>query len=228
MNIAVVLAGGTGSRMGADRPKQFLMLDGEEVIAHSIIAFDQSPCIDEVAIVVHPDWLDHVEQLVRSHDWCKVHKIIPGGSERYLSSVNAIKAYSAYPDDTNIILHDAARPWISQKVIERVALSLVDNEAVAVGVPSTDTVWQIDPASQTIQQIPLRNTMWRAQTPQAFRLSLIRRAYDLALADPRLQVSDDCGVLMRYLPEYPITIVEGEESNKKITFKGDIPCMSSD
>lgn len=222
MNIAIVLAGGTGSRMGADKPKQFLLLDGQEVITHSIDTFERSPYIDEVAVVVHPDWIDHMQQLSMQHRWCKLRKIIPGGKERYMSSVNAIKAYQAYPDSTNLILHDAARPWLSPEIVERVADALSDHDAIGVGIPSTDTVWHTSDDQHTIHDIPTRNTMWRAQTPQAFRLGLIRQAYELALQDPQLQATDDCGVVLRYLPSHPIAIVQGEEQNKKITFKEDI------
>lgn len=222
MNIAVVLAGGTGSRMGADRPKQFLPLDGRMVIEHSIEAFVLAQCIDEVAVVVHPDWIDFVRDIVVRNCWCKVRKIIPGGSERYMSSLHAIEAYTAYGPETNIILHDAARPWISLEVIQRVALALQQHEAVGVGIPSTDTVWALSPAGGTIAEIPSRSLMWRAQTPQAFRLGLIAEAYRRALADPRMAATDDCGVVLKYMPEVAIKVVEGEERNKKITFKEDL------
>lgn len=222
MNIAVILAGGTGSRMGADMPKQFLPLEGMPVIAHSIQAFDRSHCIDEIMVVVHPDWIDHMSMLARQYSCCKLRRIIPGGAERYMSSLHAIEALSAYPDNTNIILHDAARPWLTADIIQRVCEALLDSSAVGVGIPSTDTIWQVNQVDGTIQSIPNRSTMWRAQTPQAFRLPVIAEAYRRALADPQLQATDDCGVLLRYMPEVPIHIVSGEEQNRKITFAADL------
>ncbi|MCQ2294678.1 MAG: 2-C-methyl-D-erythritol 4-phosphate cytidylyltransferase [Bacteroidales bacterium] len=222
MNIAVILAGGTGSRMGADKPKQFLMLDGKMVIEHSINTFSLSPHIHEVAVVVHPQWLDFMRQLQQQRQWPKVRQIIPGGNERYMSSLHAIQAYAQAPADTNLILHDAARPWLSSEVVNRVVAALEQHPAVGVGIPSTDTVWSIDPAQQTISAIPPRASMWRAQTPQAFRLPLIAEAYRLALSDPHMQATDDCGVVLRYLPHTPIHIVPGEEQNRKITFKEDL------
>lgn len=227
MNVAVILAGGTGTRVGASMPKQFLDIDGRSVIERSIDAFDQAAGVDEVAIVVHPDWKSHMEGLVNRNSWQKVKRILEGGAERYMSSLNAIAAYIDCPDDTNLILHDAARPFVSQAVIARVIEALKWHEAVGVGIPSTDTVWEVrqdfDPQlSKFIVRIPERSTMWRAQTPQAFRLPLIRDAYQCALQDPQFRATDDCGVVRRYLPSVKIHIVEGEEQNRKITFKEDM------
>lgn len=227
MNVAVILAGGTGTRVGASMPKQFLDIDGRSVIERSIDAFDQAAGVDEVAIVVHPDWKSHMEGLVNRNSWQKVKRILEGGAERYMSSLNAIAAYIDCPDDTNLILHDAARPFVSQAVIARVIEALKRHEAVGVGIPSTDTVWEVrqdfDPQlSKFIVRIPERSTMWRAQTPQAFRLPLIRDAYQCALQDPQFRATDDCGVVRRYLPSVKIHIVEGEEQNRKITFKEDM------
>lgn len=231
-NIAVILAGGTGTRMGSPVPKQYLPIEGKEVIAYSIEAFDQSESIDEIAVVVHPEWIGHVKDLVEAGGWKKVRNVISGGSERYLSTLNAVAAYLDCPDDTNLIFHDAARPWISQEVITRVVQALERHEAVGVGIPSTDTVWEVrrefneDPVSGLtscfIARIPERKQMWRAQTPQAFRLWVIRDAYQRALQDPQFTVTDDCGVVRKYMPEMKIHVVEGEERNRKITFPEDM------
>ena len=227
MNVAVILAGGTGTRVGASMPKQFLDIDGRSVIERSIDAFDQAAGVDEVAIVVHPDWKSHMEGLVNRNSWQKVKRILEGGAERYMSSLNAIAAYLDYPDDTNLILHDAARPFVPQEVIARTVEALRYHEAVGVGIPSTDTVWEVrqdfDPLlSKFIVRIPERSTMWRAQTPQAFRLPVIRDAYQRALQDPQFRATDDCGVVRRYMPDIKIHIVEGSEQNRKITFKEDL------
>ena len=218
-NIAIILAAGTGSRMGSPVPKQFLDLDGSTVIEHSVKAFASHPAIDEVAIVVHPDWMEHARKVVPGF------RLIEGGSERYLSTLNAVAAYLDCPDDTNLIFHDSARPWISQEVIDRVVKALEKHEAVGVGIPSTDTVWEVRQELNTdrfIARIPERRQMWRAQTPQAFRLWVIRDAYQRALQDPTFTATDDCGVVRKYLPEMKIHVVEGEERNRKITFPEDL------
>ena len=235
-NIAVVLAGGTGSRVGGPVPKQFLPLAGRAVIEYSIELFNDHPAIDEVAVVVHPDWRGRMEEIATAGRWEKLKKVIDGGSERYMSSLNAIMAYIDEPDDTNLLLHDAARPWVTKEIVDRVVSALQHHEAVGVAVPSTDTVWEVHPdmneelrikneefiMPRFVARIPERKLMWRAQTPQAFRLPLIRDAYQRALQDPQFQATDDCGVVRKYMPGTKITVVEGEEGNRKITFAEDL------
>ena len=242
-NIAVILAGGTGSRMGSSVPKQFLELAGRAVIEYSIDAFCSHPSIDEVSVVVHPDWRGRMEEIVESGKWKvesgKFGKIIDGGSERYMSSLNAIMAYIDEPDDTNLLLHDAARPFVSAEIIDRVVAALKHHEAVGVAVPSTDTVWEVHPDMSSefgirnseceiprfVARIPERKLMWRAQTPQAFRLPLIRDAYQRALQDPQFQATDDCGVVRKYMPGTKITVVEGSDLNMKVTTPHDIATL---
>ena len=220
MNVAVVLAGGIGSRVGGDVPKQFLELEGRAVIEYSVDAFEQSEGIDEIALVIHPDWMDHMRVILRRNPWRKVRRLLPGGKERHLSSLHAIEAYAGESGDTNLLLHDAARPWVSAEIVGRVVTALQHHEAVAVGIPSTDTVWEV--SDGIVRSIPERKRMWLAQTPQAFRLPLIREAYRRALQDPDFSATDDCGVVLRYMPDVSICVVAGDVANKKITFIKDI------
>ena len=226
MNIAVVLAGGVGARVGGAVPKQLLPLgDGRTVLEHSVDAFEHADCIDEVCVVMHPDYIATVEEMIAINGWKKVKHVISGGNERWESSVNAIRLYQGQLSgvemaESNILLHDAARPFVSEKIISDVCRALVDHEAVVVAVPSTDTVYEMQEGC--VARIPKRSTIMRAQTPQAFRLGLIARAYEIALNSGNMQVTDDCGVVFNYMTNQPIHIVAGEEQNKKITFKEDI------
>jgi 2-C-methyl-D-erythritol 4-phosphate cytidylyltransferase len=217
------------------------------VLEHAVDAFEQSPCIDEVCIVMHPDYIAYAEQMLLANAWQKVRHIIPGGKERWESSVNAIRAmgYRLWAigeenncqlpianthNGVNLLLHDAARPFVSQQIIARVCEALEEHEAVTVAIPSTDTVYEM--ADNQVARIPQRSAIMRAQTPQAFRLELIVAAYTKALgvdslsaeacAEAHLPATDDCGIVHEHMPEVPIYIVEGEEQNKKITFKEDI------
>ena len=248
-NIAVILAGGIGARVGGNTPKQLLPLqDGKSVLEHAVDAFEQSPHIDEICIVMHPDYIMHAEQMLLANAWQKVRHIIPGGKERWESSVNAIRQVRGERlevkgqetncqlpianchNAVNLLLHDAARPFVSQDIIVRVCEALEEHEAVTVAIPSTDTVYEM--ADGKVARIPQRSTIMRAQTPQAFRLELIAEAYTKALgvdslsaeacATCHLPATDDCGIVHEYMPNTPIYIVEGEEQNKKITFKEDI------
>ena len=248
-NIAVILAGGIGARVGGNVPKQLLPLaDGRSVLEHATEAFEQAECIDEVCIVMHPDYISFAEQALLRNGWQKVKHIIAGGKERWESSVNAIRLYESVLSEeeftnANILLHDAARPFVSQAIITNVCQALETHEAITVAIPATDTMYMVTrPGAQAsppafspqlstlnsqhstlvLHSIPPRDTLMRAQTPQAFRLHLIARAYTFALQDPALQATDDCGILHHYLPAEPIHIVAGEESNRKITFKEDL------
>ena len=245
-NIAVILAGGIGARVGGNTPKQLLPLaDGRSVLEHAVSAFEQSPHIDEVCIVMHPDFIAYAEQMLLANAWQKVRHIIPGGKERWESSVNAIRQVRGERlevkgketncqlpianshNTVNLLLHDAARPFVSQDIIARVCEALEEQEAVAVAIPSTDTVYEM--VDGKVARIPQRSTIMRAQTPQAFRLELIAEAYAKALgvdrlsaeacAEAHLPATDDCGIVHEHMPQVPIYIVEGEEQNKKITFK---------
>ena len=235
-NIAIILAGGIGARVGGTLPKQLLPLaDGRSVLEHAVSAFEQADCIDEVCIVMHPDYIMHAEQMLLANAWQKVRHIIPGGKERWESSVNAIsqvrgERLKVKGDEVNLLLHDAARPFVSQEIIANVCEALKEHEAVVVAIPSTDTVYEMKDGK--VARIPNRATIMRAQTPQAFRLPLIAKAYAKALdvtdlrtatcATAHLPATDDCGIVHEHMPEVPIYIVEGEEQNKKITFKEDI------
>lgn len=227
-NIALILAGGTGSRMGASVPKQLMSLAGRAVIEYSIDAFDRHPAIDEVAVVIHPDWRAEMEAIAERCRWHKLTKIIDGGTERYMSSINAIMAFIDCSDDTNLLLHDAARPLVSNAIIDRVIEELRNSPAVGVAIPCTDTIWEVHPdLSEThigrfVARIPERRLMWQAQTPQAFRLPLIRDAYQCALQDPQFAATDDCSVVRRYQPGTKISVVEGETSNFKLTSPDDM------
>ena len=232
-NIAVILAGGIGARVGGGVPKQLLPLqDGRSVLEHAVNAFEQSSCIDEVCIVMHPDYIVHAEQMLLANAWQKVRHIIPGGKERWESSVQAIRqlGYQERDEEANLLLHDAARPFVSQDIIARVCEALEEHEAVTVAIPSTDTIYEMKDGK--VARMPNRATIMRAQTPQAFRLSLIAEAYAKALGANvcdiqactacHLPATDDCGIVHEHMPEVPIYIVLGEEQNKKITFKEDI------
>lgn len=220
MNIAVVLAGGSGQRFGADLPKQFLPIAGKTVIEHSVSAFEQCISIDEIAIVMHTDYLPMMQDIINKNKWKKVRKLLPGGAERHYSTLSAISAYEN-TSDTNLIFHDAARPAVSQRIINDTVTALQTHPAVAVAVPTTDTIFEVTEDGGFITDIPIRRQLRCAQTPQAFHINVIREAYRKALLDPHFTSTDDCGVLHKYCPEIPIFIVPGDPSNLKLTYPGD-------
>ena len=219
-NIAVILAGGSGQRFGSALPKQFLPLAGKTVIEYSVGAFEKCDAIDEIAVVMHPDYLPQMQAIIDRNGWQKVRKLLPGGAERYLSTLAALNAYEGL-SDLNLIFHDAARPAISQRIINETVTALQTHPAVAVAIPATDTVFEVTDDGNFITAIPARKRLRCAQTPQAFHIDIIREAYRKALKDKDFTSTDDCGVLLRYCPEVPIFIVSGDVSNMKLTYPSD-------
>ena len=220
-NVAVVLAGGVGKRLGNALPKQFLEIAGKMVIEHAVDAFEQNAHIDEIAIVSHALYLSKMEEIVQKNGWKKVKKILQGGKERYDSSLSAINAYQE--EDVNLVFHDAARPLVSQRIIDEVTEALHHYDASTVAMPSADTIIEVD--GDFITAIPDRSRLRRVQTPQAFKMKTISGAYDIALRDLEFKVTDDCGVVKKYLPGTPIFVVPGEESNMKLTYQEDIQLL---
>jgi len=220
MNVAIILAGGIGSRLGFDIPKQFFKVAGKTVIEHTVDVFEKNALIDEIAVVIHGAYISEIENMVLKNNWRKVKKIFLGGKERFESSLAAINAYRQYPD-YRLIFHDAVRPMVSDRIINDVIEALKFYNAVDVAIPATDTIIQVDHSHNFIQNIPNRSCLQRGQTPQAFKMSTIQKAYDIALKDPHFQSSDDCGIVAKYLPEEKIYVVRGEESNMKLTYKED-------
>ena len=219
-NIAVVLAGGSGQRFGAALPKQFLPLAGKTVIEHSVSAFEQCAAIDEIAVVMHTDYLPKMQEIIDKNCWKKVRKLLPGGAERHLSTLAAVKAYEK-ESNVNLVFHDAARPAVSQRIINETVAALQTYSAVAVAIPATDTVFEVTEEGEFITNIPLRKRLRCAQTPQGFHIEVIREAYRKAMLDPQFSSTDDCGVLLRYCPKVPIFIVLGDPANVKITYPED-------
>lgn len=225
MVIAIILAGGSGSRVGGDRPKQFLEVAGKMIIEHTIEAFHRNERIDEIAIVSRADYVEDVKQLVAKRGYAKVKHVLCGGKERYHSSLVAL---AAYKDDGDCLLfHDCVRPLVSQRIIDDCIDALQKYDAVDVAVPATDTIIQTSPnpiqgGELVIAAIPPRSTLYNVQTPQGFRRGVIAEAFDKALKDPGFMPTDDCSVVFRYMPDTAIHIVKGEPTNIKITYKEDL------
>lgn len=226
-NVAVILAGGMGTRVGGNTPKQLIPLsDGRSVLEHSVDAFEAASCIDEIVIVMHPEWMKEAEELCRRNTWQKVRQIIAGGSERWESSWHAIQAFSGQLSDISLWLHDAARPFVSQRILTDVAKALETHAAVTVAVPVTDTLYKVRRddvrGTKEVETIPSRADFMRAQTPQAFHLDVLKEAFERALAQEQVAVTDDVGIVQAYMPEQSIFIVSGEEANRKITYAEDL------
>jgi 2-C-methyl-D-erythritol 4-phosphate cytidylyltransferase len=156
--------------------------------------------------------------LLEAAGYCKVSRVIEGGATRIESAREAIRILGAA--DCNLLLHDAARPLIGPRVIEDCVAALRTYPAACAAVPASDTMVKV--VKDLITERPPRDRLRRRQTPQGFRLEIIRRGYELALADPGFVPADDCGIVLRYLPEVPVRLVPGSERSVTITGPADI------
>jgi 2-C-methyl-D-erythritol 4-phosphate cytidylyltransferase len=225
--VAVVLGGGTGQRIGAALPKQLLRLGGRTLLEHCVAAFEQAPGVDEIMVAMAPGYVEPVRAMLAAGGYGKVTAVIEGGATRsdstrvVLAAIHAALSRSGTdPADCGVLLHDAARPLVEQRIIADCVAALATVDAIGVAVPTADTIVVV--ADGVMTQIPPRDSLRRCQTPQGFRLPVITRAHELALADPDYEPTDDCGVVLRYLPEVPVHVIAGSERNMKITYPKDL------
>ena len=222
--VAVVLGGGIGQRVGAALPKQLLRLGGRTLVEHCVAAFEQAPGVDEILVVMAAGYVDQVRDMLAEGGFSKVTGVIAGGVARSDSTRVALAAIAGPGDgdrgDWGVLLHDAARPLVDQRIIADCVAALGEHEAAGVAVPASDTIVITD--NGVMHTMPRRETLWRCQTPQCFRLPVIARAHELAAADPDFAPTDDCGVVLRYLPGVDVHIVPGSERNLKVTYPQDL------
>jgi 2-C-methyl-D-erythritol 4-phosphate cytidylyltransferase len=234
--VAVVLAGGSGQRFGSGLPKQLLPLTGRTLIEHSVAAFEEAPDVDAILVVMAAGHASQVAGLLAAGGYRKVMGVIEGGASRPESTWRAIAELcrterdrtEPVSDECNVLFHDAARPLVDQRIIADCVLALRTHQAVGVVVPASDTIVIVD--GDVMTSMPRRDRLRRCQTPQGFRLPVIRRAYELAQADPAFAdqvATDDCGVVLRYLPEVAVAVVPGSERNFKITYPDDLRVAES-
>ncbi|MEL7938075.1 bifunctional cytidylyltransferase/SDR family oxidoreductase [Pseudomonas delhiensis] len=214
--IAVVLAGGRGLRFGSELPKQFVKLAGRMVIEHTVEVFEHSPAVEQIVLVVPGGYESVLWEAATRNGWRKVAKIVAGGRDRADSTASAIAALDGQPEQARILIHDAARPLLDQPTIVRCLDALERYDAVDVVVPASDTIVEVAGEGH-IRDIPDRSRLRRGQTPQGFRLGILREAYRLAERRGLEGVTCDCGVLRREMPEVTIATVAGSPSNLKIT-----------
>lgn len=217
---AAILAGGVGIRLGADIPKQFVALGGRPVIDYSLEAFSASDLIDEIIVVVAADHRETVAEIVDAGGYTKVSAIVDGGRTRFDSTGAAL----AHVDQREglILIHDAARPFLPQETIAGCVEALDRYDAVATVVESPDTIVALSEDRQHIDSTLDRDSLRRLQTPQAFRLGVLNRAFERARNDPQLLATDDFTLVRRYLPESTTTFITGDARTIKITEPEDL------
>ena len=215
-NTAVILAAGLGKRMQAGHNKQFIEICGQSVLTHTLIVFAQIPEIAKIVLVVRAGEEDTCRNMIPEIAESKTVLAI-GGKERQDSVHNGIRAITW--ECEYILIHDGARPLITEEVIRRTLLAAQNSGAAICAVPVKDTIKQADSDGNVLATIP-RESLWAVQTPQVFRADLIRRAYENAYVHNHYGTDD--ASLVEYLGE-EIKIVTGDYENIKITTPEDIP-----
>jgi 2-C-methyl-D-erythritol 4-phosphate cytidylyltransferase len=215
----VLLAGGVGARAGLGFPKQLVELAGRPLMAHTLAVFDAHPDVDDIVVMMAPGHLDAVREIVRRGGFTKVRQLLEGAETRSATTVRALDSLGA--EDRKVLLHDAVRPLVPPRVITACFGALDTYDAVTVAIPSTDTIIEVGP-DDTISRVPARASLRRVQTPQGFRLAVIRDAYRKAADGPGLEATDDCSVVLHHSPEVPIGVVPGDERNLKVTGPVDV------
>ena len=214
-NYGIILASGIGNRYGSDIPKQFIKIAGKTVFEHTISIFENTKEIDEIIVVITPEYRHFGEELIVKNNFKKVVKLLNGGETRKESSSIGINSIDDV--EANVIIHDCARPFLSQRIIKECVKALEIYDAVDVAIPSADTIIKVK--DNVITKIPERKYLRRGQTPQCFKLSTIKKAHKLSINDTNF--TDDCGLVVKYgLGD--VYVVEGEGENIKITYPEDI------
>lgn len=214
-NVAVIFAGGVGSRMGNSAvPKQFLEIHGKPIIVHTLEHFQNHPQIDAIAIAILPQMRPQLERLVRWYDLTKVRWVVDGGATGQESRHNALKAVSGdFGDETIVLLHDGVRPLIDEGLITRNIAAAREHGSATTCTKFNETI--ASSPSDVIEDIIPRDTIYSAQAPQSFRLDQVLSAYDRAVSEGEHDSIDSVSLMFRYGHE--VHRVEGPRSNIKIT-----------
>lgn len=217
-NTAIVLAAGQGKRMHTKIQKQFLEIKGYPVLYYSLRCFQDSPLIEDIILVTGEESVLYCQkEIVDKYGFTKVTKIIPGGKERYDSVYQGLLACE---NSDYVLIHDGARPFITEEILERGLTGAEETGACAVGMPSKDTV-KIADESGYIAETPDRNKVWMIQTPQIFQYALIRNAHESIRTREMSNVTDDAMVVEQETG-IKVRLAEGSYQNIKITTPEDL------
>ncbi len=215
MNIAIILAGGSGSRMGSDIPKQFIDIYGKPLIVHTLESFDINTNIDYIAVVCKEDWCEDLQIWIRKYGINKAKWIVQGGNTRQESIYNALKKIETECSENDIVvIHDAARPLISQRIIDDNIEGAKKYGAVDTVIPTSDTIVN-SKDGEMINSVPIRKELYLGQTPQSFSYRLIKEAHEIALNNDRFDATDDCQLIIGMNEN--VHLIKGDKLNFKIT-----------
>lgn len=219
MNIALVLAAGSGTRMNNDQPKQFMMVNNKPLFLYSVEAFQNNEDIDAIVIATNKEYIEKVKELAKGYN--KVKSVIAGGETRQQSVYNGLNEIEKFVNSKKdlVLIHDSARPLVSQRIIdENIALGKQFG-AVDTVVQASDTIIN-SKDQETINEILNRSELYQTQTPQTFEFGIIKKAHERALKDNVPNVTDDCKLVMHFGVD--VHFAKGDKLNFKVTTPEDL------
>lgn len=222
MNVAIVFAGGIGTRMGAGIPKQFIEIEGKPILVHTLLLFQHHHRIDRIYLAVQEEYADYVGELVKQHGITKLAGTAPGGDTAQDSIYNAlVKARTECPEDAIVLLHDGIRPFVGYDVITNNIEGVEKFGTAITCVPCYQTI-VVSSDGQSVGSVPYRKETFTAQAPQSFRLGDILAAHEIVRQRPERyeNMVDNCTILRSL--DRPVHMVEGNRGNIKVTTPEDI------
>lgn len=219
MNIALILAAGSGTRMNNELPKQFVVINNKPLFLYSVETFQNNPDIDMIVIATNESFISHVKELTM--EYSKVEAVIAGGETRQASVYNGLKQIEKLinSENDNILIHDSARPLVSDRIISENVRACIKFGAVDTVIQASDTIIN-SKDNETINEILDRKEIYQTQTPQSFRFSIIKEAHERALKDNVPNVTDDCKLAMHFGVD--VHFVQGDKMNFKVTTPEDL------
>lgn len=212
----IIPAAGSGSRLGSEIPKPFLKIGDRTILEHTIDRFDKPELVREVLVPVSKNWLEKVTEMVNTEHFSVPVRFLEGGSERMYSIQNALSLLDK--SSGYVAIHDAVRPFFSDKLLSRLIDTVREFGAVIPGVPVTDTIKIVD-NSHIVTKTPDRSTLFAVQTPQCFRIDWIKKAYEIASGSGNFGTDD---ASLCEMAGFQVHVVEGERENFKITWNEDL------
>ena len=225
MNIAVIFAGGTGTRMNSkEKPKQFLKMHDKPIIIHTIEKFEDNEEIDAIVIACLKDWINYLNELIEYYHINKVRKVVPGGDTGQLSIYEGLKAADeiAGKEKAVVLIHDGVRPLINEKLISDNIKSVRERGSAITCVKVNETVLEVKDSGEIIN-IPKRKDSRLARAPQSFWLNEILEVHEKAINENQLDFIDSCSMMRHY--GYDLYLIEGPQENIKITTPEDFYIM---
>ena len=220
-NVVILMAAGRGKRLGGDVPKQFCRVNDKMLMEYALATFQNHPRIDEMVIVLPEEYLKMQELLEYLFDrYEKLNQVLAGGDERFQSSWSAVQWFVDRPND-HLLLHDAARPGMSARIVDDLLDALQDGEAAVTALPATDTVIRVDDQKRLTETL-VREGLYYAQTPQAFRAGLLYDCFLQLIQQGGAMPTDESGLVARFHPEVPIQVVTGDSGTRKVTYPEDM------